>query len=367
MLVIFIMHWMHIIFKIRVTIFSDTYSFQGNNMYIEKNREIQLVRRPSGIPTLEDFSIVTTPVDVLKEGEVLIKNSWMSVDPYMRGRMLERKSYIEPFALNETLAGGAVGQVMESNNVKFPVGSKVANMSGWREYFTTDGTDLQPLPETEIPDQAFLGVLGMPGMTAFTGLTKIAQIKEGDTVFVSAASGAVGAIVCQIAKLKGCFVAGSVGSEEKAQYLKNELGVDAVVNYKTTENLQESISQACPQGIDVYFENVGGEHLEAVLNLMNDYGRIAVCGMIDQYNATSPKAGPTNLSQIIIKKLTIQGFIIFDHWNEYPAFVSKMTQWIQQGKITAKETVYEGIEQAPDAFIGLFTGKNIGKMLVKLS
>jgi NADPH-dependent curcumin reductase CurA len=335
-------------------------------MYIETNREIHLKNRPVGIPTKEDFSVVNVPVAVLKEGEVLVKNLWMSVDPYMRGRMLERESYIAPFALNEVLSGGAIGEVVESTNPAFRVGTKVANMSGWREYFTTSGADLQPLPDTGMQDQAFLGVLGMPGMTAFTGLTKIAQLKEGDTVFVSAASGAVGAIVCQIAKLKGCYVAGSVGSDAKARYLREELGVDAVVNYKTTENLQQSIAQACPNGIDVYFESVGGAHLEAVLNLMNEHGRIAVCGMIDQYNATSASAGPSNLSQLIIKKLTMQGFIIFDHWDGYPAFVEQMTQWIQQGKISAKETVYNGIEQAPDAFIGLFTGQNTGKMLVKL-
>jgi len=222
------------------------------------------------------------------------------------------------------------------------------------------------LPETGIAEQAFLGVLGMPGMTAFTGLTKIAELKSSDRVFVSAASGAVGAIVCQIAKLKGCYVAGSVGSEAKSRYLLEELGIDAVVNYKTTSDLQQDIATACPEGIDVYFENVGGAHLEAVLNLMNANGRIAVCGMIDQYNATAPKPGPANLSQLVIKKLKMQGFIVFDHWDGYPAFVEQMVQWIQQGKISWKETLYNGIEQAPEAFIGLFEGKNTGKMLVKL-
>ncbi|RTE64722.1 NADP-dependent oxidoreductase [Amphritea opalescens] len=336
-------------------------------MYIESNREIQLLRRPVGIPSKEDFKLVSHPVAELQEGEVLVKNTWLSVDPYMRGRMMERASYIEPFALNEVLSGGAVGEVVESRNTDFPVGRKVSSMNGWREYFTSTGDDLQLLPHTEIAEQAFLSVLGMTGMTAFTGLTKIAELKEGDRVFVSAASGAVGAIVCQIAKLKGCYVAGSVGSDEKARYLLDDLGVDAVVNYKTTDDLQESIAKACPEGIDVYFENVGGAHLEAVLNLMNDHGRIAVCGMIDQYNATTPQAGPANLSQLIIKKLKVQGFIVFEHWDDYPAFVEQMTQWIEAGKITWKETVYNGIEQAPDAFIGLFKGENTGKMLVKLA
>lgn len=336
-------------------------------MYIESNREIQLVRRPVGMPTKDDFQLVSHPVPELKEGEVLVKNLWLSVDPYMRGRMMERASYIEPFALNTALGGGAVGEIVESRNADFPVGRKVSSMNGWREYFTSPGDDIQLLPQTEIADQAFLSVLGMTGMTAFTGLTKIAELKAGDRVFVSAASGAVGAMVCQIAKLKGCYVAGSVGSEAKARYLLDELGVDAVVNYKTTDDLQGSIAKACPEGIDVYFENVGGAHLEAVLNLMNDHGRIAVCGMIDQYNATTPQAGPANLSQLIIKKLKVQGFIVFEHWDGYPAFVEQMMQWIEAGKITWKETVYNGIEQAPDAFIGLFNGENTGKMLVKLA
>ncbi len=336
-------------------------------MYIESNKEIHLKHRPEGMPVSEDFSLVSTPVAELKDGEVLIRNLWMSVDPYMRGRMVDRKSYVEPFAIGQVMDGGAIGEVIESRNPEFAVGTKVANMSAWREYFITTGEELQPLPDTPIPEQAFLGVLGMPGMTAYTGLLKIGELKEGDNVFVSAASGAVGAIVCQIAKLKGCHVAGSVGSDAKARYLQDELGVDAVVNYKTSDNLLDDMAKACPNGIDVYFENVGGEHLEAALNLMNDHGRIAVCGMIDQYNDTKPKPGPSNLAQIIIKKLKIEGFIVFEHWDGYPAFVQQMGQWIQEGKVSWKETVYNGIAEAPEAFIGLFTGKNTGKMLVKLA
>ncbi len=335
-------------------------------MYIEKNQEIRLKKRPVGLPSSEDFELTSNPVGELKDGEVLVKNLWMSVDPYMRGRMTDRASYIEPFAIGGVLEGGAVGEVVESRNPAFKTGSKVASMNGWREYFIANGETVQPLPDSPIPEQAFLGILGMPGMTAYTGLLKIGELKEGDNVFVSAASGAVGAIVCQIARLKGCYVAGSVGSDEKAAYLK-ALGVDAVVNYKNTTNLQEDIAKACPNGVDVYFENVGGAHLEALLNVMNPNGRIAVCGMIDQYNATEAQPGPANLAQIIIKKLKLQGFIIFDHWDEYPAFVQQMSQWIQEDKISWKETVYEGIEKAPDAFIGLFTGKNTGKMLVKLA
>ncbi len=336
-------------------------------MYIESNKQIHLLHRPEGMPSADDFSLVSHPVADLREGELLVKNLWMSVDPYMRGRMTDSDSYIEPFGLNSVLSGGAIGEVVESRNPRFPVGGKVSSMNGWREYFTSSGDDLQLLPQTEIAEQAFLSVLGMTGMTAYTGLVNVAELKQGDRVFVSAASGAVGAVVCQIAKLKGCYVAGSVGSDEKARYLLDELGVDAVVNYKTTRDLQKSIADACPEGIDVYFENVGGEHLEAVLNLMNDHGRIAVCGMIGQYNATSAQPGPANLSQIIIRKLKLQGFIVSDYWDGYAAFVDQMMQWIAAGQISWKETVCEGIEQAPDAFIGLFVGQNLGKMLVKLA
>ncbi|CAA0109324.1 Putative NADP-dependent oxidoreductase YfmJ [BD1-7 clade bacterium] len=336
-------------------------------MFIEKSREIHLKRRPEGVPTESDFSLESVSVPELNAGEILVQNRWMSVDPYMRGRMTDRKSYIEPFKVGAVLEGGAVGVVVESNNPEFPVGSFVSSMLGWREYFVSNTSDVQKLPDTDIPDQAFLGILGMPGMTAYTGLNTIAQLQPGDRVFVSAASGAVGAIACQIAKLKGCYVAGSVGSSDKEKYLLDELGVDAVVNYKTCGNLESAISEACPEGIDVYFENVGGAHLEAVLNLMNDHGRIAVCGMIDQYNATEAAPGPVNLGQLIVKKLTMRGFIVFDHWQGYPAFVETMSQWIKNGDISWKETVLDGIEQAPAAFIGLFSGKNMGKMLVKLS
>lgn len=336
-------------------------------MTIKNNREVHLQRRPSGMPVAEDFKLVSTPFAGVKKGEVLIRNLWMSVDPYMRGRMIDRKSYIPPFALGTVLEGGAIGEVIDSDNPAFAVGQKVAHMGGWREYYISNGEDLQALPQSPVPEQAFLGVLGMPGMTAYTGLLKIGEVKKNDNVFVSAASGAVGSIVCQIAKLKGCYVVGSVGSDTKAEYLTSELGVDAAINYKTSKDLSADLAAACPNGIDVYFENVGGAHLEAALNVMNDHGRIAVCGMIDQYNAEMPVPGPTNLAMIIIRKLKIQGFIVFEHWDEYPAFLQQMSQWILEEKVRYRETIYEGIELAPEAFMGLFTGKNIGKMLVKLT
>lgn len=330
-----------------------------------KAQEIQLHSRPIGTPTTANFSLVDTDLPKINDGEIVVKNLWMSVDPYMRGRMVERKSYIAPFEVGKVLDGGAIGEVIESRNPKFPVGSHVSSMLGWRSHFISDGHGLTLIPQTSLPLQSYLGIMGMPGMTAWTGLFRIAELKPTDTVFISAASGAVGSVACQIAKMYGCKVIGSVGSEEKVNSLK-ALGVDAVINYKTAENLSEALAKAAPQGIDVYFENVGGAHMEAALNNMNDYGRIAVCGMISQYNATEPQPGPGNLAMLIIKKLKMQGFIVFDHWEHYPEFARQMGQWISEGKIKWEETIYEGLAKAPEAFIGLFEGKNKGKMLVKL-
>ncbi|QYJ80083.1 NADP-dependent oxidoreductase [Shewanella acanthi] len=329
------------------------------------SHQIHLASRPIGMPTAANFKQVDVELPALKEGQVLIKNTWMSVDPYMRGRMMERKSYIPPFEIDAVMEGGAIGEVIESLNPKFPVGSKVSNISGWRTHFISDGADLTLLPAIGIPEQYFLGVIGMPGLTAWSGLMKVAKLKPTDTVFVSAASGAVGMVVCQIAKLHGCTVVASVGSEEKAELVRG-LGVDAVINYKTVTNLTEALSAAAPQGIDVYFENVGGEHLEAALNVMNDYGRIPVCGMIADYNAASPIPGPSNLMMINIKKLTLQGFIVIDYFDQFDEFAAQMGQWLMEGKVKSEETVYEGLANAPEAFLGLFEGKNKGKMLVKL-
>lgn len=328
-------------------------------------QEIQLASRPTGIPSAENFALAQNTLPEIQDGEVLVKNLWMSVDPYMRGRMMDRASYIAPFQIGEALEGGAIGEVLESKNSEFPVGTKVNSMQGWRSHYISNGNGLTALPVTPLPDQSFLGIMGMPGMTAWTGLFRIAKLKPTDTVFISAASGAVGSVACQIAKMHGCTVVGSTGSDDKVALLKS-LGVDVVINYKKESNLIEALAKAAPQGIDVYFENVGGEHLEAALANMNDYGRIAVCGMISQYNATEPQSGPTNLAMLIIKKLKVEGFIVFDHWAHYGEFAQQMGQWIAEGKIKWEETVYEGLAEAPNAFIGLFEGKNKGKMLVKL-
>ncbi|ALR18240.1 NADP-dependent oxidoreductase [Vibrio natriegens] len=329
------------------------------------SQQIHLASRPVGMPTKENFKSVEVELPAIQEGEVLVKNTWMSVDPYMRGRMYVRESYIPPFEIDQVLEGGAIGEVIESRNENFPVGSKVSNISGWRTTFISDGTDLTLLPAVGLPDQHFLGVIGMPGLTGWVGLFKVAQLKPTDTVFVSAASGAVGSVVCQIAKLHGCRVIGSVGSDDKAEMVK-AMGADAVINYKKVDDLTQALREAAPEGIDVYFENVGGVHLEAALEVINPYGRIPVCGMIADYNADKPQPGPSNLLQINTKKLTMQGFIVMDYWDLAGEFVEQMGQWIKEGKVKSEETVYEGLENAAEAFIGLFEGKNKGKMLVKI-
>jgi NADPH-dependent curcumin reductase CurA len=329
-------------------------------------QQILLDSRPEGLPTHDNFKLSSLLLPEVQEGEFLVKNLWMSVDPYMRGRMIDRKSYIAPFSIGEVLEGGAIGEVIESRNSDFPVGVKVTSMLGWRSHYVTDGSDHTKLPETPLSESHFLGVLGMPGMTAWTGLNRIAELKEGETLFVSAASGAVGSVACQLGKLMGAKVIASVGSDEKVANLKS-LGVDAVINYKTAENLSAALKEVAPQGVDVYFENVGGEHLSAALDNMNDHGRIAVCGMISQYNDTAPTPGPSNLAMIIMKKLRMEGFIVFEHWAHYPEFAKAMGQWLATGAVKAEQTIYEGLASAPDAFIGLFEGKNRGKMVVKLT
>ncbi|MCW9035149.1 MAG: NADP-dependent oxidoreductase [Alphaproteobacteria bacterium] len=331
-----------------------------------KSREIQLKSRPDGQPTPDNFSLVEVDIPEIKDGELLIENSWMSVDPYMRGRMVDRKSYVPPFQIGEALSGGAIGEVIQSKNDTFKVGDQVLHMGGWREKFVSNGEMVNTITPNPLPIQTFLGTMGMPGMTAYAGLLRIGEPKEGDTVFVSAASGAVGSVVCQIAKAKGCRVVGSVGSDEKANWLLNEVGIDGVVNYKKTKNLQKEIAQHCPKGIDVYFENVGGAHFEAALNLLNPFGRVAMCGMIDRYNDTKPVPGPSNLVQIVGKSLKVQGFIVSNHYDMQPEFIADMSKWIGEGKIKWQETVYEGIEKAPNAFLALFSGENFGKMLVKI-
>lgn len=332
------------------------------------SREIRLASRPTGEPTAENFALATVEVDATPPADcLLVRNLYMSVDPYMRGRMRDGRSYAAPFALGEAMTGGAVGEVVASSHSDFAPGDTVIHGYGWREYARVHGKAAVKIDPSLAPVQSFLGVLGMPGKTAYVGLLDIGQPKAGETVFVSGAAGAVGSLVCQIAKLKGCRVVGSAGSAAKIAWLKEKAGVDGAINYREVSNLRKAIAAECPDGVDVYFENVGGEHLEATLSLMNDFGRIAVCGMISQYNASQPDPGPRNLALIIGRRLRLQGFIVSDHADRDADFYRDMAAWMGEGKIHWEETVVEGIEKAPDAFLGLFSGENLGKMLVKLA
>jgi len=335
-------------------------------MNAQLSREIRLKNRPDGLPSESDFELAEVAVPLVGDGEILVQNIYMSVDPYMRGRMVDRKSYVPPFQLNQPLDGGCVGRVVESNIDQFQVGDFVLGRSGWREYFISNGTGLVKIDPNVAPIQAYLGTVGMPGLTAYVGLLDIGKPKEGETVFVSAAAGAVGSIVCQIAKLKGCKVLGSAGSDEKVSWLLEEAGVDAAFNYKKVDNIIAEVGKQCPKGIDVYFENVGGVHLQAALEHMNTYGRVVMCGAISMYNATKPVPGPPNLFYATSKQLTLQGFIVSDHLGKLPQFYADMGKWLADSQIKWKETIVEGLENAPQAFIGLFTGNNFGKMIVKV-
>ncbi len=334
--------------------------------------EIRLKQYPQGVPTEDIFEIVRVNIPELKESEFLVRNIWMSVDPYMRGRMRspqESKSYIESFQLKKPLEGSCVGQILESNNDQFKTGEYILGNFGWREYWLSNGGDVMKIDSKIAPIQAFLGILGMTGLTAYVGLLNIGKLNEGkDTVFVSAAAGAVGSIACQIAKIKGCHVVGSAGSEEKVEWLLDEIKLDYAFNYKTVgeNNISSELKKGCPEGIDLYFDNVGGKHLEAALGNIKTFGRIVLCGMITQYNATSTSAGPSNLFLSITNRVRMQGFIVRDHYDMLNEFHSSMYRWISEGKIKWKETVVEGLENAPEAFVGLFRGENFGKMLVKI-
>lgn len=331
------------------------------------SREVRLKSRPVGLPVADNFEIVTVTLPDPGPGEIQVRNIWMTVDPYMRGRMNDVKSYSPPFALGEVMQGGAVGEVIASNDAGFQIGDLVQSNYGWREAYNAQASMVQKLNTFGLPPQAFLGVAGMPGMTAYAGLLRIAALREGDVVFVSAASGAVGSVVCQIAKIKGHKVIGSAGGPEKVKFLREELGVDVAIDYKATPDLMKALEEAAPEGIDVYFENVGGEHLEAALNSARPFGRFALCGMISMYNATTLPPGPRNIAQAVGKQLRMEGFIVSSHYDMLPSFHKDLAEWQAAGKITWKETVLEGIDRAPEAFLKLFSGENFGKMLVKLS
>lgn len=319
--------------------------------------------RPKGMPQPGDFALIDQPSVPLGDNEVRIANRWLSVDPYMRGRMNDVKSYVPPFALGEPMQGGAIGEVVESRAASVPVGTKVQHMLGWREEAVLPAGQVQPLPPVDVPNEAFLGQFGMPGMTAYFGLLDVAQAKEGETVFVSAAAGAVGSTVVQIAKAKGMTVIGSAGGSDKCDWVKS-LGADAVIDYKSGDVVQ-ALAQAAPGGIDVYFDNVGGDHLDAALLAARMHARFAICGMIDIYNEGQPQS-LKYLAKVIGARLTIKGFLVGDHMARAADFYADMMRWLGEGRLTREQTVFEGLDSAPDAFLGLFTGANKGKMLVRI-
>lgn len=329
-----------------------------------QSREWRLKTRPVGMPTPANFELATVDVGAPGPGEVQVRNTWMSVDPYMRGRMYDGPSYAAPFQIGEAMTGGAVGEVVASNSDKFKVGDKVQSMFAWREIYNAKDSEVQKLDTHGLPEQLFLGALGMPGLTAYVGVKKIIDLKPGETIFVSAASGAVGQMVCQIAKQIGATVIGSAGGAEKVAFLR-EIGVDAAIDYKSVPDLTRALLGVAPAGIDAYFENVGGEHLEAAITAAKSHARFAFCGMISGYNSIEANTAPKNLVQIVGKQLKWEGFIVSTYWDMAPAFAKEVGGWIASGKVKTKETVEHGIENATSAFLKLFTGDNFGKMLVK--
>ncbi|WP_323101482.1 NADP-dependent oxidoreductase [Intrasporangium sp. YIM S08009] len=329
-------------------------------------REVRLVSRPVGWPTPENFEVVASELPELGEGRVRVRNVVMSVDPYMRGRMSDAKSYAEPYALGEAMHGGAVGVVEESRAEGVAVGDHVLHGLGWREVAVVDASAVRVVDTTIAPASAYLGVLGMTGLTAYAGLTRVAGLKEGDVVFVSGAAGAVGSVVGQVAKALGASrVIGSAGSQEKVRHLIEDLGFDAAFNYKDGR-VSDLLREAAPEGIDVYFDNVGGDHLEAAIGSLRLGGRIAICGAISVYNNTEPAPGPRNLARLIQTRGTITGFLVGDHWDLAGEYAKKAAGWLADGTLTTRETFADGIDHAVDAFLGVLRGENTGKMLVRL-
>jgi NADPH-dependent curcumin reductase CurA len=332
---------------------------------MQNNKRVLLASRPTGWVSEANFRIEDVPVQAPGEGQVLVKNLWLSLDPYMRGRMNEGKSYAAKQEIGEVMIGGTVGEVVESKHPKFAKGDQVLGMLGWQQYGLSDGKGLNKVDASRVPLPAYLGVLGMPGVTAWVGLLDICQPKAGETVVVSAASGAVGSVVGQIAKLKGCRAVGIAGGRQKCDYVVKELGFDACVDYKAGA-LNDDLKAALPKGIDCYFENVGGEILDAALRRMNPFSRIAVCGLISQYNATEPY-GVKAIQSILTNRIKMQGFIVSDRTELWAKALPELAGWVAAGKIKYRETVTEGLENAPRAFIGLLKGENFGKQLVRLS
>jgi NADPH-dependent curcumin reductase CurA len=330
-----------------------------------QSREIRLAARPVGAPKPSDFELAEVEVAGPAEGEIVVRNTVMSVDPYMRGRMNDLKSYVPPFQVGEALQGGAVGEVVESMADTHKVGDLVLHMQGWRDYAVGPASSFRRV-EPGPPPSYHLGVLGMPGLTAYAGLFDVAGLTAGETVFISGAAGAVGSLAGQFAKLRGATVVGSAGAPDKVRWLVEDLGFDAAFNYKDAPVLDQ-LRTFAPEGIDVYFDNVGGDHLEAAIHVLNQHGRAAICGMISQYNNTAPEPGPRNMAMLVSKRLRLQGFLVSDHSHLLPEFVREVGGWLQDGKLVVRETFVDGLENAPEAFLGLLRGDNTGKMVVRIA
>jgi NADPH-dependent curcumin reductase CurA len=331
------------------------------------NRQITLASRPVGFPKVSDFHLVYSPVGSPAAGEVLVRSVYLSLDPYMRGRMNDAESYARPVAIGEVMPGGAVALVLESAHPELRSGDAAEGMLGWQEYAVADGRELRKIDPSLGPISTALGVLGMPGLTAFFGLLDICDPQPGENVVVSGAAGAVGMLVGQIAKIKGCRVVGVAGSDAKISWLLDELRFDAALNYKTAEDFDGKLEKLCPDGIDVYFDNVGGAITDAVARLINVKARISVCGQISQYNLEEPEMGPRWLGQLIIKQAKVQGFLVSSYAERFPDGLEQLAVWLKQGKLKYREDVAQGIEAAPQAFIGMLHGKNQGKQLVQIS
>ena len=327
--------------------------------------EIRLASRPRGWPTAENFTLARVDVPSPSDGQVLVRNLFMSVDPYMRGRMNDVKSYVPPFQIGQPLEGGAVGEVVESRSAGVKAGDIVLSNRGWRESFVADARELRVVDRAVKPLSLYLGALGMPGMTAWVGL-KLAELKAGDRLFVSAAAGAVGSVAGQLAKQRGAFVVGSAGSPEKVKMVTGELGFDTAFDYKAGD-VRRQLATAAPDGIDVYFDNVGGDHLEAALWSMREHGRIIACGAISRYNDEAPSPGPRTLFLVVTRRLTMTGFIVLDWTRETPAFLAEVAPLVASGHVRSKETVVDGLASAPQAFLDLLRGGNVGKMIVRLA
>jgi NADPH-dependent curcumin reductase CurA len=339
-------------------------------MAAPKNRQILLAARPRGEPTLENFNLVETEIPEPGPGQMLLRTIYLSLDPYMRGRMNAGPSYARAVEVGEVMEGRSVGEVVKSNLPQYRPGDIVFGGAGWQDYSLADGKSVRKLDPALAPITTALGVLGMPGLTAYTGLLNIGQPKPGETLVVAAASGPVGSVVGQIAKIKGCRVVGIAGGEAKCRYVREELGFDACLDHREP-GLAERLKAACPKGIDVYFENVGGAVFDAVLPLLNDFARVPVCGIIAHYNATELPPGPDRvpllLHNILVKRLTLRGFIVTDFGKQFPEFLTDMSGWLREGRIKYREDISDGLEIAPRELIGLLKGENFGKKIIRVS